>query len=118
MRLAWALMASVVTLAAGAHAVAQSPPSRGDMRITRVTDPVMVCNVMLMGALASAHPRARFNPGRPQVTREANATVVTWQKIEIAGVGDRQTAVCRAEATQITSLALAGVETLTQPQPY
>ena len=78
----------------------------------------MACNVMLMGALASAHPGARFNPGTPRVTREANATVVAWRNIDIAGVRDRQSAVCRAETTIITSLALAGVETLTQPQPY
>ena len=105
--LAVLLIAACAATAAGA----QTAP-RGDMRITRVSDPVLACTLIATSEI-SRSGGGNVTLGRARTSREGEATVVSWGRVQIEGQRDRKPAACRAEPGAITSVTWAGVELLT-----
>lgn len=106
------LFAACAATAAGA----QTAP-RGDMRITRVTDPVLGCSLIATSEISKAGA-GNVALGRARISREGEATIVSWSRIQVEGRRERKPATCRAEPGAITSVTWGGVELLTQPQPF
>ncbi|HEX8661987.1 MAG TPA: hypothetical protein VF686_08970 [Brevundimonas sp.] len=110
--LAILLIAACAATAAGA----QTAP-RGDMRITRVTDPVLGCTLITTSEV-SRSGAGNVTLGRARTSREGETTIVSWSRVRVEGQRDRKPAVCRAEPGAITSVTWGGVELLARPQPF
>lgn len=110
------LVFACAATAAATAAGAQTAP-RGDMRITRVSDPVFACTLIATSEVARSGG-GNVTLGRARTSRDGEATVVSWSRVQLEGQRDRKPATCRAEPGAITSVTWDGVELLTQPQPF
>ena len=98
-------------------ALVQADPASGGVRITRVSDPTVVCMVTAVSENdKQAGPLGSF--GKPSVKRDGPVTRVTWKRAYQRTRPVKVTCEANTETRQITSIVVAGKQILTEPQVY